>query len=449
MSKEQTKKTIFISYSSQDSLWLEKLNIFLKPLIRSNNIIVWDDTNILPGEERKSAIQDVLSKTKVAILLVSQNFLASDFIYNEELPELLKALKIYNLTILWIPISFSLYEETEIKEFQPMHDPLVPLDSLPDNQQNRILVSICKKIKLILDEQLQTIDYKDIKVNLPTIITHINFQVIASSILLIILVYITYYSTIINTHNIKISETTNPDINRPTKTNVLNTITSVDIILKSKTIKCTLKFDINKNISDLKYFIIDSFKLNENVKAKDYKPDQIIDWFLLHRNVKIIDESLTLLSLNFQNYDYLDINYQWITLPKSVNIFYPGDFNRNYDKNIYAMQDVSGWNNNFAILSTSYFSTENEFEELDMLQISLINDIPSKMSKINTLNKSLTFSILTISTDLNWNNIDFNLEPNKNRKDSNGKNKSFGLKAESLPVIRRRKKLTNKSRNIL
>ena len=84
---------------------------------------------------------------KVAVLLVSPDFLASDFIAQHELPPLLKAARSNGLIILWVCVSACLYEETEISAYQAAHDISRPLDSLKRAEQNAILVQICQTIK--------------------------------------------------------------------------------------------------------------------------------------------------------------------------------------------------------------------------------------------------------------------------------------------------------------
>jgi hypothetical protein len=130
---------VFISYSHADAEWLERLQKHLKPLQREG-IEVWDDTRLKAGMPWREEIRKALAGTKVAILLVSADFLASDFIVTDELPPLLKAAADEGATILPVILSPCRFARMEsLSRFQSVNDPEKPLAQLRHANREKVL----------------------------------------------------------------------------------------------------------------------------------------------------------------------------------------------------------------------------------------------------------------------------------------------------------------------
>src|SRR3954462_14506935 len=135
-SSPSTRTKIFISYSHADKDWLERLKRHLKPLVRERNLDCWDDTHIRPGDDWKQEIQNALDTAQVAVLLISADFFASDFIAEPELPPLLDAAKAKGVRILPVILSASRFARNpDLAPFQAVNAPDRPLNEMPYAEQ--------------------------------------------------------------------------------------------------------------------------------------------------------------------------------------------------------------------------------------------------------------------------------------------------------------------------
>jgi type I restriction enzyme R subunit len=136
---DTTRHRIFISYSYQDKTYFERLYTHLMSYGYASSIPldidIWDDTKIQQEPDRHEEIEKSLQATKVAILLVSADFLASDYIRKVEMPLLLKATMQGNITILPVLIKPSVYTRTSLAQFQPFNNPTTPLAAMLPIQQ--------------------------------------------------------------------------------------------------------------------------------------------------------------------------------------------------------------------------------------------------------------------------------------------------------------------------
>src|SRR4051794_3439679 len=147
-----TRTKVFISYSHADKEWLDRLKRHLKPLVREGNLDCWNDTHIRPGDDWQQEIRTALDTAQVAVLLISANFFASDFIDENELPPLLAAAEAKGVRILSVIISVSRFVQyPDLARFQAVNPPVRPLNEMPPAEQETVLDRLAHTIESIFD----------------------------------------------------------------------------------------------------------------------------------------------------------------------------------------------------------------------------------------------------------------------------------------------------------
>lgn len=155
--KSETRKVskgkhVFISYSHRDTQYLERLLVHLKPLERAGLIDAWADTRLLAGDKWRNEITKALNSARVAILMISADFLASDFVVDNELPPLLAAAEEKGTIIIPVilkPCRFT--REKILREFQSINQPDSPLSLVDENEQELVYDTVAQRVELEFD----------------------------------------------------------------------------------------------------------------------------------------------------------------------------------------------------------------------------------------------------------------------------------------------------------
>jgi hypothetical protein len=134
-----TRPTVFLSYSHKDRKWLGELRTMLAPLVRDSLIDVWWDGDIEPSERWREEIDKALASARIGVLLVSPNFLASDFISQNELPYLIEAARKRSVALFWVLLAECHHEYTPLAEIQPAHDISRPIRTLRPAERAAVL----------------------------------------------------------------------------------------------------------------------------------------------------------------------------------------------------------------------------------------------------------------------------------------------------------------------
>jgi hypothetical protein len=148
--KNPNRTKVFISYSHQDTEFKDRLQVHLKPLIRAG-LEVWDDTRIKAGQKWREEIKDAIATAAVAVLLISADFLASEFIASDELPPLLHAAENDGLVVLSVILSPSLFEKTpSLRDYQAVNLISNPVEGMTRHEREGLWVKVAARIQELL-----------------------------------------------------------------------------------------------------------------------------------------------------------------------------------------------------------------------------------------------------------------------------------------------------------
>src|SRR5712692_7966993 len=90
MPGSSTPVEVFYSYAHKDEAFRNNLEKHLSLLHRQGLITAWHDRHILPGTDWAQAIDEHLERASVILLLISADFLASDYCYGLEMQRALQ-----------------------------------------------------------------------------------------------------------------------------------------------------------------------------------------------------------------------------------------------------------------------------------------------------------------------------------------------------------------------
>ena len=149
-----TRNEVFVSYSHKDKdPWLERLRVHLQPLVNEGRLKFWADTEIKPGEKWLREIEAALDRCAIAVLLVTADFLASDFITRKEIPPLVEKAKEGGAQIFIVAVGYSQLKNTpELSQFQCVNDLDNPLISLDKDEQEKVFMELANAARSSLEE---------------------------------------------------------------------------------------------------------------------------------------------------------------------------------------------------------------------------------------------------------------------------------------------------------
>ncbi|HYV10082.1 MAG TPA: toll/interleukin-1 receptor domain-containing protein [Pyrinomonadaceae bacterium] len=149
---------IFISYSHEDEALLKRLETHLTGLKRAGLITVWHGRKISAGVPWEEEIDKYLSNAQIVLLLVSANFIASDYCYGVEFQRAMERHKQRTARVIAVILSPCRWRDTPLAKLQVSPRGANPVTQWVDTEQ--AFVSIADDIAEVVKE-LRLINPKD------------------------------------------------------------------------------------------------------------------------------------------------------------------------------------------------------------------------------------------------------------------------------------------------
>ncbi len=140
---------IFFCYAHEDEQLLNKLKNHLFPLERAGLIDVWHDRDISAGTDWEQQIKSHLNEAQIILLLVSPDFMVSDYCYGIEMQRALERHDLGEARV--IPIILRhVYWQGVLGKLQALPTDARPIKSWPDLDE--ALYNVTEGIRIVIQE---------------------------------------------------------------------------------------------------------------------------------------------------------------------------------------------------------------------------------------------------------------------------------------------------------
>ncbi|REC94975.1 toll/interleukin-1 receptor domain-containing protein [Kushneria indalinina] len=141
---------VFMSYSHIDEELRDQLEVQLAMLKRQGLVDVWHDRRLLPGDHLDWTINKELNQADIILLLVSPNFLASDYCYKIEKARALERHREGSARLISVILRPCDWPHTELQEFL-----VTPKDGKPVTQwadRDEAFLNVAQAIRRAIEE---------------------------------------------------------------------------------------------------------------------------------------------------------------------------------------------------------------------------------------------------------------------------------------------------------
>jgi len=144
-----------VSYSHRDEAFRQDLDRVLASLKRQNLLEVWSDHEILAGSEIDKSIDEALKSVEIILLLISPDFVASDYCYSVELRAALARHESNDAVVVPIIIRPTDWEGLPFSKLKFLPEDAKPVSVWPD--RDSAWLNVAKSLRELIADQARRI----------------------------------------------------------------------------------------------------------------------------------------------------------------------------------------------------------------------------------------------------------------------------------------------------
>lgn len=171
----ESKLNVFIAYSRKDENLRNRLDVHLSSLKRKEVINTWFDGKILPGEQWEDKIVESLNNADIILLLISPDFIASDYCYNIEMKRAVERHENGTTIVIPIILNYCDWEETPFSKLQALPKNGTPIIDNKWHNEDEAFHSAASGIKAIASKLIE--ERKSIKLNYYSELNSLNTEI--------------------------------------------------------------------------------------------------------------------------------------------------------------------------------------------------------------------------------------------------------------------------------
>ena len=142
---------IFFCYAHEDDALLKKLKKHLKPLQREGLIELWHDRDISAGSQWEREISEHLNIAQVILLLVSPDFMNSDYCYSKEMRRALERHEQKEAHVIPVILRY-VYWQGALGQLQALPTDALPITDPDWYDIDRALYNVTEGIRKVVEE---------------------------------------------------------------------------------------------------------------------------------------------------------------------------------------------------------------------------------------------------------------------------------------------------------